>query len=567
MKVNRMKRRLAVLLAALMMAVTTASADNDQTRAEALLNGMTLEQKVGQMFMVGLFGPVLTDEGAALLRDIQPGGVVIFAYNVSTPGGLAELVNDWQATSIASGSSPMLVAIDQEGGRINTLEEAPFTQFPVPALITATGNHNLAYQVAAATAAELRAVGVHMNLAPVADLETNTANPVIYRRAYGSDPQSVAPVLSATVQGMQDAGVMATLKHFPGHGDSDVDSHLGLPVLVDNRAALDRLELLPFRAGIQAGAGAVMVGHLAMPELDPTPNLPASLSRPIVTGILREEMGYDGLIMTDALDMDAIDTLYSIPGAAVMAVAAGIDILATGPHLSVNQMIAARDAVVAAVRAGQIPEAQIDASALRILRAKVQYGVLDWQPLDPAAVVPTVEAVNGESLIAPLFDAGVTVVYGQDWLPLDASQTRVAVAYPSHRQTAYNACLAAAPEARFVGFSNFATQTDVDNVAYAASQAEVTVVFTENAIEKPGQAAIVNALEAAQTIVVAYWSPYDLNAFWRRPAGYLTAYSPRDEGIAAACRVLFAAQPARGRLAVNLAPDLPAGMGLGYPAR
>ncbi|MEO0565863.1 MAG: glycoside hydrolase family 3 protein, partial [Chloroflexota bacterium] len=358
-----------------LLASTVSAQENPYTNRRGpsaeILADMTLKQKVGQMFMVGLFGPNITVDGAAFLETYQPGGIVFFKYNVTegptAASAATTLINDWQATITATGGLPMLVAIDQEGGRINTFEEAPFTQFPVPALVTATGNHNLAYRVGAAQSIELRAVGIHMNLAPVADLETNPDNPVIFRRAYGSDPQIVSPTISATVQGMQDNGVIATLKHFPGHGDTSEDSHLELPVLPYDRRAINELELIPFRAGIGAGAEAVMMGHLALPEIEPIPDLPASLSHRIVTGILREELGFDGIIMTDAMDMDAIDTTYSLTEASIMAIEAGNDLLATGPHVGTMNLGEAIDGVVAAVESGRLSEARIDASVRRLV--------------------------------------------------------------------------------------------------------------------------------------------------------------------------------------------------------
>jgi len=528
---------------------------------------MTLQQKVGQMFMVGLYGPNITAEGRAFLQAYQPGAVALFGYNVSSAEGITRLINDWQATITGAGGVPLLVAIDQEGGRINTLEDEPFTQFPVPALVTATGNHNLAYQVGAAQSQQLRALGVHMNLAPVADLETNPDNPVIFRRSYGSDPAIVAPTIAATVQGMQDHGVLATLKHFPGHGDTNEDSHLELPVLPYDLAAIEALELIPFEAGINAGAGAVMIGHLWLPELDPTPNLPASLSEVVVRGLLRQQMGYEGIIMTDALDMDAIDTRYTISQASVMAIAAGNDLLALGPHAGMQTTRDAIDAVVAAVQDGRIPETQIDASVTRILRAKHRYGVIDWRPLDPATTVSRVQAVDADTVLNDLYRAGVTLVYDSEQrLPLPRSE-QVALVYPFHRQIVREACQQANPDVVLSGYSNFPQAAEIEQAARVAAGVEHVIVFTQNAIDKPAQAALVNALPPEKTVVVAYWSPYDINAFARPPAAYLTTYSPGDTGLTVACDILFGALPARGKLPMNISEYILAASGAGLPVR
>lgn len=559
-------RKIGVVVALLTVLIAPVHA-RSTADVEAIIGGMTLEQKVGQMFFVGLYGPVMTEDGRRFLETYQPGGVVVFAYNMGDARSLTALINDWQATITAAGAPALLVAVDQEGGRINTLEEPPFTQFPVPALVTATGNHNLAYQAGAAQSEELKAVGINMNLAPVSDLETNPENPVIFRRAYGSDPLVVAPTISAVVQGMQDTGVLATLKHFPGHGDTSEDSHITLPVLPYDVAAISQLELVPFQAGVNAGVEAIMVGHLSLPAIDPVPERPASLSPVIVTDILRGQMGFDGIVMTDALDMDAIDTNYGVPRASVLAVSAGVDVLATGPHLGMRTTEASMAAIVAAVESGDIPEAQIDASVARILSAKQRYGVLAWTPLDPETTEQRVRRAGGNALVGSLFEAGVTLVYDTyAQLPFRAGDD-VLLVYPNHRLEVLRACTAAYPALRGVGFNNFPGAEQVAMAARAAESADAVVVFTQNAVDKPEQAALVNALPADKTVVVAYWSPYDLTAFHRRPAAYMATYSPHEAGIAVACEVLFGQVPARGRLPINLADDLLAASGASLPIR
>jgi beta-N-acetylhexosaminidase len=560
------KRWISVIMLTGILLISPVHAMPDDT-TNTLLQSMTLEQKVAQMFMVGLYGPNLTVEGQKFLETYQPGAVVVFRYNTGNAVSVTQLINDWQTVITDAGAPPLLIAVDQEGGRINTLEGEPFTHFPVPALVTAAGNHNLAYRTGAAQSLELRAVGIHMNLAPVADLETNPDNPVIFRRAYGSDPRIVAPTISAVVQGMQDNGVVATLKHFPGHGDTAEDSHIELPVLPYNQDALAELELIPFEAGIGAGAEAVMVGHLWLPELEPTPYLPASLSPNIVTGLLREEMAFDGIIMTDALDMDAIDTAYTIPTASVMAVQAGIDLIAFGPHAGVLTQEAAIDEVIEAVRDGRISEGQINASVYRILNLKRRYGVLDWQPLDTTTVEARVSAADGSAIVDELFTAGVTLVFDQTTsLPLQAN-TATALIYPNHRRDVMRACVQQNPNLRLLEYSDFPTINQVTEAARIAGEVQHLVIFTENAINNRAQTDLVNALPPEKTVVVAYWSPYDVNGFDRLPTAYITTYSPHPSGIVAACGVLFGALPARGRLPMTLSEQILAASGAGYPAR
>ena len=371
---------------------------------EQLLQEMSLAQKVGQLFMVGLYGTEQTEDAQAFITHYQPGAVVLFEYNVGTVASITQLVNDWQYTILEAGAIPLLVAVDQEGGRINTLEDAPFTQFPAPMLLTATRNHNLTFEVGRATALELSAVGVHMNLAPIGDLETNRRNAVMFRRSFGSDPQIVSPTLVAYIQGLQSTGVMATLKHFPGHGDTSADSHVELPIITKSMEELRQSELQPFMAGIDADVAAIMVGHLWLTELDPNDDIPSSLSQSVVGGMLRNELGFDGLIMTDALDMDAVDTRYTLSEATLLAIQAGVDIITVGPHVGTKTIATAMDDLVRSVEQGDVSIQRIDESVRRILSAKVRYGVMDWQPHTPEQAQSLLEQSHGQSLLKPLFD-------------------------------------------------------------------------------------------------------------------------------------------------------------------
>ncbi len=539
--------RLCLLILPLLLAA--ARAQPQPSTPAALLADMTLEQKVGQMFFVSLYGHVVTDVGRDFLQTYQPGGVVVFENNAGTPQQVAALTNGWQQSIADTGGIPLLIAVDQEMGIIMTLEDPAFTAYPAPMLLAAAHDPALAARTGAQLAGELRAVGIHMNLAPVADLNTNLNNPIIGRRAWGSLPAIVTPALIGFIGGMQDAGVLATVKHFPGHGDTAEDSHSALAVVPHNRARLDSVELVPFRAAIEGGVGAVMVGHLWLPTLDAEP-LPASLSYHVVTGLLRGEMGFAGLIVTDALDMGAIQAAYGLPQAAVLAVQAGVDVLLPGPNVGPDGQAAMIRAVVEAVRSGAIAEAQIDESVLRILQAKARYGVLDWQPIDTNAV--QIDTDDGAALVDDIFRAGVTLAADSaGLLPVDTS-ARVQIVYPGNRTQIWRECSAYAPNALFRSVTDRPTQEDsaaaAQNARYAA---DITIVFTQDAINNPQQAALVNALPAEQTIVVALVSPFDWQVF---PAvsSYLATYSPLPPAVTTACAVLFGTQTANGVLPVML---------------
>ncbi|MBZ0275211.1 MAG: glycoside hydrolase family 3 protein, partial [Anaerolineae bacterium] len=430
--------------------------------------------------------------------------------------------------------------------------------FPTPALLTATGDPDLAYRVGAAMAAELRAVGITMNLAPVADLETNPRNPIIVRRSFGSDPALVDPILGAFVRGLQDGGVMGAAKHFPGHGGSDTDSHTGLPVVTLSRETLENRELSPFRAAIESGVAGVMVAHIWFPALEPEENLPATLSRNIITGLLREEMGFEGLILTDALDMDAIDTVYTYPQAVVKAVQAGADIVLSA-HIGLDSQAAAIQAVVDAVQSGDIPEARINDSARRILEAKARYGLLDWQPLAVEDASERVHAAGHAALVDAMFRQGITVVYDhQNAIPVQANQT-VTLVYPATRPQISQECGAYYSTRGWLGVSESPQDDEIAWATEAARRSDTVIVFTQNAGDDPRQRALVHALPPEKTVVVALQSVYDWAAF-PDVAGYVVTYSPERPAIPAVCAILFGLIPASGRLSIALSLELPAGM-------
>lgn len=509
---------------------------------------LSLEQKIGQMFMVNLYGAQLTNVARDLLQTWQPGAVVLFDSNIVNPEQITGLTNSFQQTIVDAGGIPLFIATDQEGGIIARLKEG-FTVWPVPMLLTAADNQELAYRVGQGMAQELRAVGVNMNLAPVADLQTNLENPIIGRRSPGSDPEMVGRTLAALVDGLQDGGVMATLKHFPGHGDTREDSHTSLPVLHHNLARLEAVELPPFVAAMNSGA--VMVSHIWFPEFEPDVPIPASLSPTIVGGLLREDLGYTGIIMTDALDMDAIDTVYSAGSAAVQAILAGNDLIALGPGFGEGTAAGAMQTVLDAVRSGEIPESRVDESVRRILEAKQRFGVLDWQPLESVGVSERMNTSENVELIAEVFRAGVTLVYdGGNVVPLDA-ESNAAMIYPANRQLIRQSCGAYNPAIRWYAVSDNPTDDEVNTAATIASQVDTVVVFTRDAYYSAAQQRLVQALSPSTTFVVALVSPYDYLRF-PNVSGYMVTYSPLDPGIQTTCAILFGSLDARGSLSVDL---------------
>ena len=319
-----------------------------------------LRSTVGRLLFVGIPGPVLDDDARRVLVELEAGGVTLFRRNVGGPAAVAALCDALHALP-----SRPLVAIDQEGGRVLRLGE-PFTRFPPAAVIGQTGDPALAYEVGRAMGDELASIGVDLDFAPVLDVHSNPDNPVIGDRSFGTDPALVTEMGLATMRGLRDAGIIACGKHFPGHGDTAQDSHVALPVVRRSRAELERIELPPFRAAIAAGVPMLLTAHVVYPALDP--DHPATLSRRIVSDLLRGELGFDGVIATDDLEMRAILDHHGIGDAAVAALCAGVDVVLICEDLGRAQT--ARDAIVAAVESGILDGGVVAAAAARVTRLR-----------------------------------------------------------------------------------------------------------------------------------------------------------------------------------------------------
>ncbi len=353
---------------------------------DRIIATMTVRQKAGQLLMPGLLfdsagRPVveMNDELERLLSDVEPGGFILFAPNVDDPEQLRSLVGHMQARS----SIPLIIGIDQEGGvvrRIVPTDSMPATAIPAARRVGRAGDVELAYELARVTARELRSLGITMNFAPVADVMTNAGNPVIGSRSFGSDPDLVAAMVEATVIGYQEENISAVLKHFPGHGDTDVDTHHGPAAVMHDLARLRSVELIPFARGIEAGADGVMTGHVGFPTITGAMT-PATMEPVILESILRDELSYEGVVVTDSLVMAALTAQFGEREIPVRAAAAGADIL-----LRPARPREALNALLDAIEAGRISEERIDASVRRILRVKFRRGLMA-----PAAAIGGLE--------------------------------------------------------------------------------------------------------------------------------------------------------------------------------
>ena len=308
----------------------------------------------------------ITPEIRSLAREFSLGGVTVFSRNIEAPEQVAELSTDLQALAT---ELLLWVSVDQEGGRVARLKK-PFTEWPPMAVLGRSGNAELASRFAAALASELRAVGVTLDYAPVLDIHTNPKNPVIGDRALAEDADAVARLGAAIVRGLQDNGVAACGKHFPGHGDTSVDSHFDLPLVEHPPDRIRRVECVPFRAAIAADVAFIMTAHVLVPSLDD--ERPATLSPRVVQALLRDELGFRGVILSDDLEMTAIAKSYTVPDAAVAAVSAGCDglLICSG---DVDAQAATLEALVYAVEQDRIPFKRLEDAQQRLRRAKERF--------------------------------------------------------------------------------------------------------------------------------------------------------------------------------------------------
>lgn len=358
---------------------------------------MTIREKVGQLFMIGFMGTSVTPELAGFLKTYKPGGVILFSRNLESIGQIVELTNDLQR---CNPKSPLVISIDQEGGRVSRLP-AGFTIFPPCEVLGRCNSAELTYAAAATIAKELRAVGINMNMAPVLDVNSNPNNPIIGDRAFGATSDLVSESGILTVAGLQDNLVVACGKHFPGHGDTVTDSHKELPVVEASRERLDTMELVPFRRAVATGVAAMMTAHVLYKALDP--QCPATLSPFIVTQLLRDQFGYDGVVLTDDLEMRAIVDHYGIADAAVRAIQAGCDVLLICKDR--GREVEAFEAIEQSVAAGDITMERLDQSVARIQRLKQRY-VLPYRPASISDARLVVGCRTHRALLQSVYQTG-----------------------------------------------------------------------------------------------------------------------------------------------------------------
>jgi beta-N-acetylhexosaminidase len=525
-----------------------------EARVEEILLHMTIKEKVGQLFAVHFnetyFSPALEE----MIVEYHVGGIIIFPHNLTTLTELATLISDAQQAAVdGEPGIPFFVAADQEGWPVLRLPEGG-TIFPSNMAVGATDSVEDAQLMASVMASEMKAVGFNMNLAPVMDVNSNPQNPVIGTRSFGSSPELVSRLGTAMIEAYQSQGILATAKHFPGHGDTSVDSHYDLPVIDHDRARLEAVELVPFQAAISAGVECIMTAHVSVPALDPVVGRPATLSPDILQGLLREKMGFQGLIATDSLSMSALMNQYDLSTATALAFEAGADLLMFGytPRYPPDLQLPAYDTVLRMVEEGAIPESRLDDAVRRILLTKARHGLLDWQPEPLDLALKRVGTESNQAAARQVALDSITLVRDEDALLPLSSDSPILVIYPRGGAAFGQAVLQHSPRATLLEVSERPTSRDFVQATTQAGAAHLVLIGTRDVMENPEQAALVEALRVDYPVIaVALDSPYDLLSY-PQVSTYLATYGRAPVSMEALGQVLFGYAKPTGRLPVEL---------------
>ncbi|TAK57713.1 MAG: beta-N-acetylglucosaminidase [Bacteroidetes bacterium] len=550
---------------------------------EETLGRLSLEERISQMIMSRSYAYYYSSGSEHykllhhLVKEHKVGGLIFFQGDVYET---AEMINRCQGWA----DVPLLIASDLEWGAAMRIRRA--TRFPEAMALGATRDVKLAFSVGKAIGEEARALGIHQDFAPVADVNINPKNPVINTRSFGEEPELVSSLASAFMSGIQSAGALATAKHFPGHGDTHVDSHIDLPTVDAARVRLDSVELAPFKVLVERGVASIMVAHLTVPSVDSTKGLPSTLSKPIVTDLLKKELGFDGLIVTDALDMGAVVKRYGSDSTAVFAVEAGADVLLILPDED-----AAIEALIRAVQNGRISRERIDYSVRKILGYKYDLGLTQNRFTDLAAVRDMVATPEHLGLAKQVARASITVLKTTKALPLAKSNKKflnVVVADAESYRTEINRNGNPWPNEPVGNYFTSLVKRRVNNVEQVlidpstnkidfdaflekAQDADVILVplfykaWSGSGVLRRGSAATAFFQSLVKlgkpTVVISFGSPYVVGAIDGANA-YLCAYSDCEASTEAAVEALFGEIPTTGKLPVSIPGAYPYGSGV-----
>jgi beta-N-acetylhexosaminidase len=528
-----------------------------QVNVQRLMASMTVEEKVGQLLMVGFGGTSVTPHIERWLVDRRIGGVALFSRNIVDVEQTARFTRELQ--QLTEGHIPVFIALDQEGGNVVRVKEGAMV-LPGNMALGATRSPTLAYVAGQSLAIDLRLLGFNMNLAPVLDVNSNPKNPVIGIRSYGERPDLVAELGSWYVRGQQEMGVVAVAKHFPGHGDTHSDSHFAMPAIDADLARLDTVELWPFRRAMQAGLDAVMTAHIALPQLAEEPNLPATLSRTILTDVLRKRLGFNGVVVTDGLEMQGIVERYGSGRAAVMAVLAGADM----PMIlwTRKKKEEVYRALLKAVRTGEISRQRLDRSVRRILTVKARRGLFrrDTESLD-AVLSDRNENPVHDQVSTRIAREAVTLVRNHgDVLPLRSVRYRhVAVVAPPG---GFGRILAKEPNVSVLTVPYIPNRTrraeDVGRAVALANESDLLLIAVVNRYHLEMARQITAAAPHVPVALLSFASPYYLMSLPDVDA-YVCTYSYLEMAQISAAHAVLGQVPMSGRLPISIPGFYPYG--------
>ncbi|KAG9239317.1 putative beta-N-acetylglucosaminidase [Amylocarpus encephaloides] len=541
-----------------------------------------LRDNVGQLFIVGFHGHVASDHIKKLVTYYRVGTVILFSRNIDTGEQLTELTKSLQEIANSSGhSQPLFISIDQENGLVTRIKPPVAVQLPGSMALGATNDPSNAYNVAAATAQTLQRFGINMNYAPIADINSEPKNPVIGVRSPSDDPETVGRFVSAQIKGFWSGRVVPCVKHFPGHGDTAVDSHFGLPTIEKTRFAMDQCELLPFRRAVTEGVDAVMTAHIVLPLLhislgaadDSNQKLPASLN-PDIINILRNEMKYEGLIVSDCLEMDGVRAPYGTETAAVMALKAGTDSVMICHTIAAQ--VGAIEKVMAAVRSGELSQSAIQISGRRIRALKKKF--LASETSDNTKVDGEVQIRAQTELASNIYGKSTTVARSHQGVVPISSHTSSKFLFLAPGKLPKGSGVVESgkeneremhtPSTYFDILRNY--DLNIEEIRYhdgvslsdtsrnLIDEADVVIFATRNASLSPYQRDLGLSLGkrlGEKMIAIATCDPYDFLEDSNEIKNYIVTYEPTDYAFRSACDVLFGVTQSSGTLPVSICPN------------
>lgn len=519
-----------------------------------------VSSQLGQLMVVGFKGKTVSESIIQLINENHIGGIILFSHNIGSPTELLNLTSTLQFEAKKAGYTyPLLICLDQENGVVRRLGNGT-TTFPGAMAIGATRKIENAFDISYATGQELKELGVNWNLAPVLDVNNNPDNPVIGVRSYGEDPRLVSQFGKNSMKGMQSAGIITTLKHFPGHGDSNVDSHLALPVIGHSRKRLNEVELVPFRECIDSGADTIMTAHVYFPAIEDRENVPATLSKKVISGLLREELGFDGVVTTDCMEMKAISKTIGTEKGAVEALKAGVDLVMVS-HTHEVQLSTIKE-IESALADGVLKEETVRASLNRLNKLKKKY--LSWEttPFDTTFV--SLGTVKHRQLAEKVFQESVTIVKNDNLLPLSTNQ-KILVINPLNQSiygvedtreikaTLGDAMKELSNFVEYYDFPEIFNIKDMESLIEKSKEFEVIVMGTLSVSSKSYQIDFYEKILSLgiPVVGVAMRNPYDLRYF-PKMAAYIATYEFTYLALQTAANAIFGKSLVSGELPVTL---------------